>query len=471
MTLDTTTRAAARPVHRKTLVADGFTPVSAYAVLRRTSGKGCFLLESVIGGERWGRYSILGYRPKSAVVLHGQTGVDPFAQLAELVPAGGANCEDPAERFATAHVGVLAYDMVHFATKVPEWPAEEQGPIARLLGDCTIVLFDRLTKTVTIASTDLADIEATEAELARVEALPLMELPDPTALPDDVEPGMSDEEYAAAVEACREYIRAGDAFQVVPARTFSVPTQGADPFDVYRALRVLSPAPYMYLLELPEGDGAPAIAIAGASPETLVRVQDGKVYLRPIAGTRRRGRSDTEDEALAEEMMSDPKELAEHVMLIDLARNDIGRVAKTGTVDVPSRMFVERYSHVMHIVSEVQGEVRADAGPWDVLRATFPAGTLSGAPKVRAMQIIRELEKRPRGPYGGAIGYVTRGTDLDFAIGIRTVVMRDGRFEVTAGAGVVADSDPALECKETRNKARAALAAVQAARLRQARGR
>jgi anthranilate synthase component 1 len=460
----------ARPVHRKTLVADGFTPVSAYALLRRNAGRGCFLLESVVGGERWARYSILGYRPKSVVVLSGEAGVDPFARLAELVPAGGDNPQDPAERFATAHVGVLGYDMVHFATKVPEWPASEQGPIARLLGDCTIVLFDRLTKKVTIASTNEEDIAVTEAELNRVVALPPMLPPDPDAVPEDVELGMSDEEYSAAVERCREYIRAGDAFQIVPARTFSVPTEGADPFDVYRALRVLSPAPYMYLLELPAADGAPAVAIAGASPETLVRVQDGKVFLRPIAGTRRRGRSEQEDEALAAEMMSDPKELAEHVMLIDLARNDIGRIAKTGTVSVPQQMFVEKYSHVMHIVSDVQGEVRADQSPWDVLRATFPAGTLSGAPKVRAMQIIRELEKRPRGPYGGAIGYVTRGTDLDFAIGIRTVVMRDGRFEVTAGAGVVADSDPALECKETRNKARAALAAVQAARVRQKRG-
>lgn len=456
----------ARPVHRKTLVADGITPVSAYAHLRNTSGKGSFLLESVIGGERWARYSILGYRPKSVVVLEGEVGVDPFTRLSELVPAGGETSADPAERFATAHVGVLAYDMVHFATKVPTWPVDQQEPIARLLGDCTIVLFDRLTKTLTIASTDSGDIERTEAELREVVALPLMDPPDPNAVPEDVELGMSDEEYAAAVERCREYIRAGDAFQIVPARTFSVPTDGADPFDVYRALRVLSPAPYMYLLELPATDGAPAVAIAGASPETLVRVQDGRVFLRPIAGTRRRGRTEQEDEALAEEMMSDPKELAEHVMLIDLARNDIGRIARTGTVSVPQQMFVEKYSHVMHIVSDVQGEVRPDLGPWDVLRATFPAGTLSGAPKVRAMQIIRELEKRPRGPYGGAIGYVTRGTDLDFAIGIRTVVMRGGRFEVTAGAGIVADSDPALECKETRNKARAALAAVQAARVR-----
>jgi anthranilate synthase component 1 len=208
------------------------------------------------------------------------------------------------------------------------------------------------------------------------------------------------------------------------------------------------------------------VAIAGASPETLVRVEGRRITLRPIAGTRRRGRNPEEDVALAEEMISDPKERAEHVMLIDLARNDVGRVAASGSVELKARMQVERFSHVMHIVSEVWGELKAGLGPWDVLKATFPAGTLSGAPKVRAMQIIRELELRPRGAYGGAIGYATRGTDLDFAIAIRTVVMKDGRFEVTAGAGIVADSVPELEAKETRNKARAALAAIQAARGR-----
>ena len=224
----------------------------------------------------------------------------------------------------------------------------------------------------------------------------------------------------------------------------------------------------MYLLELPERDGASAVAIAGASPETLVRVENKRITLRPIAGTRRRGRTPEEDQALAQEMLSDPKERAEHVMMIDLARNDVGRVAKSGTVRVPLNMTVEKYSHVMHITSEVEGELAANLGPWDVIRATFPAGTLSGAPKVRAMQIIRELELRPRGAYGGALGYVTRGTSLDLAIAIRTVVMQDGRFEVTAGAGVVADSVPELEALETRNKARAALSAIAAALSRRA---
>jgi len=219
-------------------------------------------------------------------------------------------------------------------------------------------------------------------------------------------------------------------------------------------------------LELPETADAPRVAIAGASPETLVRVEGRTVTLRPIAGTRRRGHTPEEDARLAAEMLADPKERAEHVMLIDLARNDVGRIAEPGSVRLPTQMQVERYSHVMHIVSEVTGQVAKTPDAWDVLSATFPAGTLSGAPKVRAMQIIRELERRPRGVYGGAVGYVTRGLELDFAIGIRTVVMQNGRFEVTAGAGIVAESVPKLEAKETRNKARAALASVCAARNR-----
>lgn len=453
-------------VHKKVLVADALTPVSAYRALRGKAAGGSFLLESVVGGERWGRYSILGYRPKKTIVLFGETGVDPFEELAKLAPAGEPGALEPAERFATAHVGMLAYDLVHFATKVPEWLKGVGGPLARLLGECTVVVFDHLAQTATIASTDPAHVDEAEAHLAGAEVLSPMVPPDPLAQPDDLEVNMTDDEYSDAVERCREYIRAGDAFQIVPARTFSVAAEGTDPFEVYRALRVLSPAPYMYFLDLPATEGAGALAIAGASPETLVRVEGGRVFVRPIAGTRRRGKTVEEDEALAREMMADPKEIAEHVMLIDLARNDIGRVAKTGSVLVPQSLFVEKYSHVMHITSDVQGEVRDDLSPWDVLRATFPAGTLSGAPKVRAMQIIRELERRPRGTYGGAIGYVTTGSDLDLAIGIRTVVLENERFHVTAGAGVVADSDPRLECKETRNKARAALSAVHAARER-----
>ncbi|HEY6727920.1 MAG TPA: anthranilate synthase component I family protein [Polyangiaceae bacterium] len=454
-------------IHQKTLVVDGLTPVSVYAALRAKALGGSFLLESVVPGERWGRYSVLGYQPESRVSLFAEPGVDPFSRLASLVPAGALEAGDVAERFATAHVGLLAYDLVHFATKVDPWPApaHTREPLARLIGNSTVIVFDNLTHTATIASISAEAVARAENHLTSIKPLAPIVPPDPSALPPDIAVNVSDDEYGQAVERCKEYIRAGDAFQVVPARTFSTEVGAADVLDVYRALRVLSPAPYMYLLEFPESDGCPALAVAGASPETLARVERERVTLRPIAGTRRRGRTLEEDAALAREMIEDPKELAEHVMLIDLARNDIGRIARPGTVQLPMKMGVERFSHVMHIVSEVQGDVDPKYTPWDVLRATFPAGTLTGAPKVRAMQIIRELERRPRGVYGGAIGYITRGRDFDFAIAIRTVVMREGRFEVSAGAGVVADSRPELEAKETSNKARAALAAVQAARI------
>ena len=450
-------------MYTKTLVVDGITPVGAYAALRASAGRGSFLLESVVPGERWGRYSILGYRPKSHVVVRPSGTEDPFSQLARLVPTGGEPEPDVARRFARSHVGMVAYDAVHYTTKVEPWP-DTGAPLARLVGNATVVVFDNLEHSATIAASDQGDVDRAETDLRAVGSLAPLAPPDPTALPSDVEVSMSDEDYGRVVVAAKEYILAGDIFQVVPARTFSTPVGRADPFDVYRALRVLSPAPYMYLLEFPATDDAPPVAIAGASPETLVRVEGRKIFVRPIAGTRRRGRTPDEDEALAQEMLADPKELAEHVMLIDLARNDVGRVAETGTVTLPINMQVERFSHVMHIVSEVEGLLGPVHDSWDVLRATFPAGTLSGAPKVRAMQIIRELEGRPRGAYGGAIGYATPSSDLDFAIAIRTVVMNEGRFEVTAGAGIVADSVPRLEAKETRNKARAALAAIEAAR-------
>ena len=458
-------------VFKKTLVVDGITPVSAYATLRRRSKTGSFLLESVVPGERWGRYSVLGYRPNQQVIIRAVAGVDPFAALSEKIVSRGDVAADVPERLAEAYVGVVAYDVVHTATKVDSWPELNDGrPIARLVGGSTVIVFDNLTHTATIAAHSQEEVERAEHDLESLTPLMPMTPPDPNDWPEDIAVDISDADYERGVERIKEYIRAGDAFQVVFARTFSVPVGGADPFDVYRALCVLSPAPYMYLLELPETDDAPRVAVAGASPETLVRVEGHTVTLRPIAGTRRRGRSPDEDIRLADEMLSDPKERAEHVMLIDLARNDIGRVAVAGSIRLPTKMQVERYSHVMHIVSEVTGEVDSRHGAWDVLSATFPAGTLSGAPKVRAMQIIRELEQRPRGVYGGAVGYVTRGLELDFAIGIRTVVLQNGRFEVTAGAGVVADSVPQLEVKETRNKARAALASICAARKRKREG-
>lgn len=447
----------------KTLVVDGITPVGAYAALRQDAGLGSFLLESVVPGERWGRYSILGYRPREETTVPGQDGLDPFTHLAETLASNEERRASVASRFAQAHVGAVLYDAVSYATKVPPFPQTRGAPIARFLSDATVIVFDNLTHTATLASADQAELGRAEAHLTAARSLAPLPPPDPAALPADIAISCSDAEYEKMVLRAKEHILAGDAFQIVGARKFSVPAAGVSPFDVYRALRVLSPAPYMYLLELPARGELAALAVAGASPETLVRLEEGRVTLRPIAGTRHRGQNSEEDEALAKEMLADPKERAEHVMLIDLARNDVGRIAQTGSVELPKRMEVERFSHVMHIVSEVSGLLKERLSPWDVLRATFPAGTLTGAPKVRAMQIISELEGQPRGVYGGALGYVTRDGDMDFAIAIRTAVLAGDRFEVSAGAGLVADSVPALEAKETWNKARAALSALAAA--------
>ncbi|HEX9296813.1 MAG TPA: anthranilate synthase component I family protein [Polyangiaceae bacterium] len=457
-----------KPIATLTLVSDRLTPVAAYAALRRAASGPSFLLESVVSGERWGRYSILGYRPRREIILHappqGQTlaSGDPFAELASQIPTGRDNEPDMAARFARAHVGYLAYDLVHFTTKVDRWP--EHQPLARLVSEATVVVFDNLRQTVTIAATDQGEVERARHDLETGGDLRPLATPDPMAVPGDVDVLMDDATYQAKAERAKEYIRAGDAFQIQLGRTMVTSAGSTDPFDVYRALRVLSPSPYMFFVDLPARDGAPSLQIAGASPETLVRLEDETVTVRPLAGTRRRGRTPAEDVALCEELLADPKELAEHVMLIDLARNDVGRVAETGTVRVPVRVKVERFSHVMHIVSEVSGRVRPDLGPWDVVRAAFPAGTLTGTPKVRAMQIIRELEPRSRGVYGGAVGYVGPARDLDLAIAIRTILCQNGQFEITAAAGIVEGSVPALEAKETRNKARAALSAIRAAR-------
>ena len=446
----------------KTLVVDGITPVGAYAALRKRAGDGSFLLESVVPGERWGRYSVLGYRPRRSIIVHPEAGVDPFAKLATFLPGSPKTTESVAERFYNAQVGVVNYDAIHYAVPVKPWENRDD-PLARLVCEACVVVFDNLTHTATVAAPTQEDLEETLSDLAQARSLPPLSPPARDGVPSGIEVDTTDAEYSAAVERIKEYIRAGDAFQVVPSRTFSAPMGHASILDVYRSMRVLSPAPYMYIVELPATDDAPPVALAGASPETLVKVEANIIHVRPLAGTRPRGRTPEEDRALAAEMLSDPKEVAEHVMLIDLGRNDVGRVARSGSVVLPVRMEAERFSHVMHIVSEVRGELRDGYGPWDVLRACFPAGTLSGAPKVRAMQIIRELEKAPRGAYSGAVGYVTPGGDMDFAIAIRTVVQRGDRFEVRAGAGIVADSQPQLECDETRHKAAAGLAAVAAA--------
>ncbi|MBX3220272.1 MAG: anthranilate synthase component I family protein [Labilithrix sp.] len=482
-------------VATRTLVADALTPVRAYAALREADPEGAsFLLESVVGGERWGRWSILGYRPRYEAVLDRRgwklrpgsgdptgarlpsledLGGDPIASSGPLFQRArqeaGAPPPSMAARFAAAHVGYLAWDIVHLIDKVPPgsdatWN-EHFVPLARFLGGATVVVFDALAQTVTIAAEDEADVERALADLARAPSLAAIDVPDRTRIPAGVTTDLDDDAYRARVLRAKEYIAAGDAFQIVLARTFSVPRGGRDPFDVYRAMRLVNPSPYMYFLDLPPADGSSGerLRIAGASPETMVRLEDGAMTVRPLAGTRPRGKTPDEDARLEAELLADPKERAEHVMLIDLGRNDVGRVARIGSVELLRKMEIERYSHVMHIVSEVRGQVPPEVPPLEVARAAFPAGTLSGAPKVRAMQIIRELEARPRGIYGGAIGYVGATGDLDLAIAIRTLVCKGDTFEVTAGAGIVEASDPTSEADETRNKARGVLCAIEAA--------
>ena len=475
---------------KRLLVVDDLTPVGAYATLRAQGhGAPSFLLESApTAGERWARYSVIGWRPRRALTLDlvhegrhvrlrvidlatRSATVDKVAPRREAmtllrehaVSAGSLEGDPEVPRVVGAAVGYVAYDLVHALEPVPAWPGDRR--LAHLLDGATVVVFDALLQTVSIHGEDEASIDATVAALEGPRPkLRTFSVPRRDARPD-AQTAVDDAAYGRMVERAQEYIRAGDIFQVVLARTFCVPREEADPFDAYRALRVLNPSPYLYYLDLPATDEPRGPrAIAGASPETLVRLEDGRITVRPLAGTRPRHADPERDRALEDELLADPKERAEHVMLVDLGRNDVGRVAAIGTVEVPVQMAIERYSHVMHIVSEVHGTLAKDRDAWDVLAATFPAGTLSGAPKVRAMQIIRELEAAPRGIYGGAIGYVSRHGTMDFAIAIRTIAATDTHFEVTAGAGIVEGSVPALEAQETAHKAGAALAAVAAAR-------
>jgi anthranilate synthase component 1 len=473
-----------------TFAADTLTPVSAYAGLRRAApDSASFLLESAAFG-RWARYSILGYRPRYEALLYEdgpweiageapaaldaltRRGADPLTAAAALIdpdfPPPSAHL---AERIARSHVGFFAWDLVHRIAKVPGFAPTEGAPrraIARLLGRPIVCVFDALAQTVTIAAEDEAAAARAQHDLEGAMLGPIA-LPDRSKLPSPIDVSVDDFRFEASVRRAKEYIAAGDAFQIVLARTFSVPQAERDPFAVYRAMRLVNASPYMYFLDMPaHAGGASRMQVLGASPETLVHLArrgDPKgapadMTVRPLAGTRRRGRSPEEDAALEAELLSDAKERAEHVMLVDLGRNDVGQVATVGTVRLARNMEVERFSHVMHIVSEVTGSVPASVSPTDVLRAAFPAGTLSGAPKLRAMQIIRELEGRPRGIYGGAVGYV--GPDMDVAIAIRTAVCENGRFEVTAGAGIVEASSPSAEAEETRNKARGVLCAIAA---------
>ncbi len=488
-TLDEFREAARRgnliPVWRE-LVADGDTPVSAWAKLGRRPHS--FLLESVVGGEKWAAYSFLGVGARAILKVRGgryellrsdpeRPGAvqraegdapDPTEPLARLLAEFTPVPQPGLPRFFGGAVGYVSYDVVRAFEKLPSTKPDELGlPDLEFVVTDTLVIFDNLRQTVKVVANAVVDGDVARsyaAACARIdEIVAALGRPSPPLRPLDLDPpdgaralnsNTTREQFHAAVARAKEYILAGDVFQVVLSQRFDAPRGGSDPFDVYRALRVVNPSPYMFHLEFPDAQ------VTGASPEVLVRVEDGRVMVRPIAGTRPRGATPDEDARLEAELTSDAKERAEHVMLIDLGRNDVGRVAKTGSVRVDEQFAVERYSHVMHLVSSVSGELLPGRRALDVLRACFPAGTLSGAPKIRAMEIIEELEPCRRGIYGGAVGYVSFTGNLDFAIAIRTLVARGDRVHLQAGAGIVADSDPEAEYQETVNKARAVVRAL-----------
>ena len=466
------------PVTRRVL-ADLDTPLSAYTKL--ALGRHSFLLESVEGGEKWGRYSIIGLPAQRTIVVRGnQVTVsagstvletlecaDPLAFIAEYQARIHAPPVAELPRFCGGLVGYFGYDTVRYVEpKLREsCPPDPIGtPDIYLMQVDQFVIFDNLRGELLLVKYIDADAEtelaATHSELgalaARLQApapaFPFQRTSAPLA-EVDFRSEFGNEAFKHAVERIKQYIVDGDVMQVVLAQRMSVELD-LPPLSVYRALRHLNPSPYLFFLDL--GD----FQVIGSSPEILVRLENGIVTTRPLAGTRPRGRTPEEDAALERELLSDPKELAEHLMLIDLGRNDIGRVAETGSVRVTEKMVIERYSHVMHISSNVEGRLRADKSAMDVLRATLPVGTLSGAPKIRAMEIIDELEPVKRGVYGGAVGYLSWNGNMDTAIAIRTAVMHGGRLYIEAGCGVVADSVPALEWDETMNKGRAIFRAV-----------
>ncbi len=451
------------PVYRE-VPGDLLTPVSAFAALSARSER-AFLLESVVGGERLARYSFLGRDPAETIVVHGPD--DDFLSAIRRRLGRPAAVVPGLPRFTGGAVGYLTYDAVRLFERIPDRHGPSAAPLASFSFYHSLVAFDHvLQRIVLIADVPPASRQAFERGQETLDALEAdlrsFAAPRPHGgARVDASPTLGDDgaAFRTAVARAKEHIAAGDIFQVVLSRQHQVRC-ALDPFSVYRALRMVNPSPYMYFLK--EGGSA----IAGASPEMLVRVEAGRVEARPIAGTRPRGGSDEDDERLAREMLADEKERAEHLMLVDLGRNDLGRVCRFRSVHVPEFMTVERYSHVMHLVSSVAGELAAGKDALDALVATFPAGTLSGAPKIRAMEIIDALEPARRGLYGGALGYIDLRGNLDFCIAIRTVVLDQGRATVQAGAGIVADSDPHAEQRETEAKAGAMLEALRlAARL------
>ncbi len=476
------------PVYRQ-LVGDTLTPVSAFRRIER--GAPSFLFESVIGGEKVGRYSLLGTEPFLRFEARGDqvtvrsaadpgasrafASADPFRDLEALLGEYRAAHVAGLPRFTGGAVGFAAYDSVRYIEHLPDAPPDDRGlPDLSFAFYDRMVLFDHIRKTILVVAharlgpgidprrayddacgrlddlTDRLSGPAPDAE----RPLPDIDTDAPATLVPDS--NMTRDEFVRVVRRCQEYIKAGDIFQVVPSQRFRVETT-ADPFDIYRVLRVVNPSPFLFYLTFDD------FRLVGSSPEILVRVEDGTVTVRPLAGTRRRGRDEAEDAALAAELLADPKERAEHIMLVDLGRNDVGRVCSYDSVRLTDLMTVERYSHVMHITSNVTGRLAPGLSAFDALRAGLPAGTVSGAPKVRAMQVIDEVEPTRRGPYAGAVGYVDFAGNMDTCIALRTLVLRGTTADVQAGAGIVYDSDPEAEYEETVSKARGLLRAIEIA--------
>jgi anthranilate synthase component 1 len=450
------------PVYRE-VRADLDTPVSAYLKIAR--GEYSFLLESVEGGERLARYSFLGTEPSLVLTTGNSRAIDPLEPVEKEFAKYRPVHVEGLPRFHGGMVGYLSYEVARYFEKLPSPERDALGlPESVLMLADTILVFDHIAHTIKVVShahlngdIESAYRKATEkidALAARLSGpVPAQSAKTQSITPEPSRSNRTQAQYEKMVERAKEYVYNGDIIQVVPSQRLARRTP-ADAFAIYRALRSVNPSPYMYFLHL--GD----FHIVGASPELLVRVEDGIVSNHPIAGTRPRDKDPDKDKALAEELKKDEKECAEHVMLVDLARNDVGRISEPGTVKVTQFMDIERYSHVMHLVSHVQGKLRKGFSQFDAMRACFPAGTVSGAPKIRAMEIIAELEPDRRGPYAGAVGYFDFSGNMDTAIAIRTILLKDGVAYVQAGGGVVADSVPATEYVETLNKAQASLSAI-----------
>jgi len=472
------------PVHGE-ILADLETPVSSFLKIDR--GEHAFLLESVEGGQSQARYSFLGSEP--SVVIEGAQGKirltekgktrvfadggDPLKHLEKLLSKYRFVESSRLPRFSGGAVGFMSYDCNRFYEKMPASRKARQEPDLFFMITDTLLVFDHVQRKILVVSNAFVPpgssapakkriyetaVQKIAALSQRLRTLPAGGAPAQAAprKKSAVESNFTKDRFEKSVRKAKEYIKKGDAIQIVLSQRFSKEYR-ARPFDIYRALRSINPSPYMFYLK------CGAFTLVGSSPEVHVRCEEGRVMLRPIAGTRPRGRNEKEDAALAKGLLADPKERAEHVMLVDLGRNDLGRVCEIGSVKVDELMTIERYSHVMHIVSQVSGRLLKGKSVYDVIRATFPAGTVSGAPKVRAMEIISELEPEPRGPYAGLVGYLSFSGNFDSCITIRTVLLKNNRASVQAGAGIVADSKPDREWMETHNKARGVLKAVEAA--------